>query len=221
MVLHRPIECTPLTRTCRVKCATIVICDELFGQQARIRVWRTLLAEDMVEDSQLWERIRRGEPQAFDTFYREMGPRLLRYLRQIVGNRQAAEDVMQETFTQIWRRPNGFMPERGSLRAYLFGVGRKRTAEWWRNSESADSNTLEEGTECKAEAASLVGDAFHRLPEDQRSLLWLREVEGQSYAELAQILGIPVGTVRSRLFTAREELRKVWRSTPPGRREGA
>ena len=80
---------------------------------------------------------------------------------------------------------------------------------------------IEESSECKAETASLVDDAIQRLPEDQRSLLWLREVEGQSYAELAQILDIPVGTVRSRLFTAREELRKVWRSTPQARREGA
>jgi RNA polymerase sigma-70 factor (ECF subfamily) len=59
-----------------------------------------------------------------------------------------------------------------------------------------------------------VGDAFGRLPEDQRTLLWLREVEGQSYAELAEILGIPIGTVRSRLFAAREELRKVWHASP-------
>jgi RNA polymerase sigma-70 factor (ECF subfamily) len=174
----------------------------------------------MVEDSQLWEGIRRREPQAFDALYREMGPRLLRYLRQVVGNKQAAEDVMQETFTQMWRSPNGFMPERGTLRAYLFGAGRKRAAEWWRKSESADSNIPEEGTKCNAETASLVDNALQRLPEGQRSLLWLREVEGQSYAELAQILEIPVGTVRSRLFTAREELRKVWCSTPPARREG-
>jgi DNA-directed RNA polymerase specialized sigma24 family protein len=52
-----------------------------------------------------------------------------------------------------------------------------------------------------------------RLPEDQRSLLWLREVEGRSYAELAEILEIPVGTVRSRLFAAREALRKIWHGT--------
>lgn len=175
----------------------------------------------MVEDSQLWERIRGRDPQAFDVLYREMGPRLLRYLRRIVGNRQAAEDVMQETFIRMWRSPNGFMPERGALRAYLFGVGRKRAVEWWRNSESANRNLLEERTDGKAETAALVDDAFQRLPEDQRSLLWLREVEGQSYAELAQILEIPVGTVRSRLFAAREELRKVWWSTPPARREGA
>jgi RNA polymerase sigma-70 factor (ECF subfamily) len=55
-----------------------------------------------------------------------------------------------------------------------------------------------------------MGDALNRLPEEQRTLLWLREVEGLSYAELALNLEIPVGTVRSRLFAAREALRKIW-----------
>jgi RNA polymerase sigma-70 factor (ECF subfamily) len=57
-----------------------------------------------------------------------------------------------------------------------------------------------------------MSDALDRLPEEQRLLLWLREVEGQSYAELAEILSIPVGTVRSRLFAAREALRRIWKS---------
>lgn len=56
----------------------------------------------------------------------------------------------------------------------------------------------------------MIGDALARLPEQQRMLLWLREVEGQSYEELANILEIPVGTVRSRLFAAREALRRIW-----------
>jgi len=154
-------------------------------------------------------------------FYREMGPHLQGFLRQIVGDRQAAEDVMQETFTQMWRSPNGFMPERGTLRAYLFGVARKCAAEWWRKRGSVDGNPIEEPVECKIEIASLVGDALQRLPEEQRSLLWLREVEGQSYTELAQILEVPVGTVRSRLFTAREELRIVWHATRRVKKEGA
>jgi RNA polymerase sigma-70 factor (ECF subfamily) len=136
------------------------------------------------------------------------------YLRQVVGNRQAAEDVMQEAFSHMWRSPNGFTPERGTLRAYLFGVARRRAAEWWRNRRSADRNVVEERIECKTETESLVGDVFRQLPEEQQTLLWLREVEGQSYAELAQVLDIPVGTVRSRLFSAREGLRKVWHSKP-------
>ena len=57
---------------------------------------------------------------------------------------------------------------------------------------------------------SIVHDVLARLGEEQRMLLWLREVEGHSYAELAEILEIPLGTVRSRLSAAREALRKIW-----------
>jgi RNA polymerase sigma-70 factor, ECF subfamily len=165
-------------------------------------------------DHELWERIRRGDDEAFDAFYREQGPRLRAFLRQVLGDPQGAEDVMQETFTQIWRRPNGFAPERGSLRGYLFGAGRKRAADWWRKQGATAPASPVETASRPTETTSLVGEAFGHLPEDQRTLLWLREVEGQSYAELAEILGIPIGTVRSRLFAAREELRKVWHATP-------
>jgi RNA polymerase sigma-70 factor, ECF subfamily len=173
----------------------------------------------LADDSELWERICRGDAGAFDAFYREQGPRLRAFLRQVLGDAQAAEDVMQETFTQIWQRPNGFAPERGTLRAYLFGAGRKRAADWWRRRRERIADSNAESTSCKTETTSLVGDAFGRLGEDQRALLWLREVEGHSYAELAEILGIPVGTVRSRLFTAREELRRVWHATPEAKAE--
>ena len=122
---------------------------------------------------------------------------------------------MQETFAQIWKRPNGFQPERGTLRAYLFGAARKRAAEWWRKKgrENGSATSAERFAACSTETESLVGEALQRLPEEQRTLLWLREVEGQSYAELAAVLDIPVGTVRSRLFAAREELRRVWNGT--------
>jgi RNA polymerase sigma-70 factor, ECF subfamily len=137
-------------------------------------------------------------------------------LRQIVGNAQTAEDVMQETFTQIWRTPNGFRPEQGTLRGYLFGIGRKRAAEWWRKRTRTPDEQGEKRGEESAEGAahfSAIGDAFARLAEEQRSLLWLREVEGLSYAEPAEILQIPVGTVKSRLFAAREGLRRIWHSS--------
>ena len=169
----------------------------------------------MADDRDQWERIRGRDASAFEAFYRDNAGRLCAYLRQIVGNGQA-EDMMQETFTQIWKSPNGFRPELGPLRAYLFGVGRKRAAEWWRKQSRVPDVRSGEGQGESAEGTasfSAVRDAFGRLAEEQRSLLWLREVEGQSYAELAAILEIPVGTVKSRLFAAREELRRVWRSS--------
>lgn len=164
----------------------------------------------MFDEPELWKKISDSDVEAFDSWYRETAPRLLAFLRHLLGNEQAAEDVMQETFTQIWRRPFGFNPERGTLRAYLFGVARKQAAEWSRKRKPADALAFDPSTPCHIEDASIFAEAFDRLSPEQRTLLWLREVEGQSYAELAGILEIPIGTVRSRLFAAREALRALW-----------
>jgi RNA polymerase sigma-70 factor (ECF subfamily) len=194
----------------------------------------------MSEKHELWEQIHRGDAKAFDTFYAESAARLQRFLRQLVGTSQAAEDISHETFLRFWRRPSQYRPEKGSPQAYLFGIARKRAAEWWRQRKPEDvgtslSRVLDDAdaipdaafnatltanqsiavSGTTVEDCSLIGDAFSRLEPDQRALLWLREVEGQSYAELAGILDIPVGTVRSRLHAAREELRRIWHSAPP------
>jgi RNA polymerase sigma-70 factor (ECF subfamily) len=164
-------------------------------------------------EEKLWKRISEGDAAAFDAFYRENASRLVRFFRHMVGSLSAAEDLMQETFVQIWKRPRGFDPERGSLSAYLFGVARKQAAEWWRRQKLADALDEADAVGGSMEVSSIVGDAFRRLPEEQRILLWLREVEGQSYVELAEIFDVPVGTVRSRLFAAREALRRIWHGT--------
>ena len=172
--------------------------------------WRNPLADDR----EVWEKIVRQDPVAFDAFYKESAPRLHAFLWTFVGDRQAAEDLVQETFIHLWTRPNGYQPERGALRAYLFGIGRKRAAEWWRQQKPADELPDKDPGTCGTEKGLLVMDALRSLPQEQRTLLWLREVEGQSYAELATILDIPIGTVRSRLFSAREALRRVWQVAP-------
>ncbi|HET6843369.1 MAG TPA: RNA polymerase sigma factor [Candidatus Angelobacter sp.] len=190
----------------------------------------------MSEKHELWEQIHRGDAKAFDTFYAESAARLQRFLRQLVGSPQVAEDISHETFLRFWRRPSEYCPEKGSPQAYLFGIARKRAAEWWRQRKPEEldkplSRVLDDGdaiadatlnanqniavSGATVEDCSLIGDAFSRLEPDQRALLWLREVEGQSYAEMAGILDIPVGTVRSRLHAARAELRRIWHSAPP------
>src|ERR1700686_2516915 len=200
---------TAQAATSEIAAAFFLSQDELFDRQTRITEWRSRLADDR----EISKRISQGDADSFDAFYRENAPRLQVFLRQIIGNPQAAEDIVQETFTQIWNRPNGFQPERAPLRAYLYGIGRKRAADWWRKQRPSNQASEDQVSVCQAETVSIVGDAFRRLAAEQRTLLWLREVEGQSYAELAVILEIPVGTVRSRLFAAREALRKVWLST--------
>ena len=158
----------------------------------------------------LWEGIRRKDASAFEALYRTYIAGLQGFLKQLLDDRQAAEDVTQETFASIWQHPNGYDSERGTLRSYVFGAGRKRAAEWWRKQKPQSHSTAEPVEVCRAKTQSLTGNAFSKLPAEQRTMLWLREVEGQSYAELAEILGIPGGTVRPRLFAARKALRQVW-----------
>ena len=183
--------------------------DEPFDRETRITEWRSRLADDR----EIWKKISQGDADSFDTLYRENAPRLLLFVRRVIGDPQAAEDVVQEMFTQIWNRPNGFQPERGTLLAYLYGIAGKRAADWWRKQGPSDRASEDQVSVCQTETVSIVGDAFRRLPEEQRKLLWLREVEGRSYAEIAVILEIPVGTVKSRLFAAREALRRIWLNT--------
>lgn len=126
---------------------------------------------------------------------------------------------MQEAFLQIWKRPDGYDPDRGTLQQYIYGIARKRLAQARRKSPpvaaSADLERVNPAREPYENAASgdlsaAVRDGPMRLDTEERGLLWLREVEGYSYAELAEILGVPLGTVKSRIFSARESLREIW-----------
>ena len=171
-----------------------------------------------MNEQELWKRIVAGDAQAFTAFYQATAPRLMVFLQRIVGTREAAEDVAQETYTGLWRRPGGYRPEHGSVRGYLFGAGRRRALDWWRHYRPETSKLIETLEIGQMETRSLLLDALDQLPEEQRTLLWLREVEGLSYGELASTLEIPLGTVRSRLFKAREALRQVWSGEDKGAR---
>ena len=123
-------------------------------------------------------------------------------------DRSAADDLTQETFLHLWRRPSAFNPVCGSIKAYLLGIARKKAAGWWRRNRP---HLPEPPATARAETEPVaIRQALEQLPADLRTVLWLREVEGYSYDELAKILKIPTGTVRSRLHSARQQLRKIW-----------
>ena len=157
-----------------------------------------------------WNPVRGQDREAFERFYREHSVRLLSFLRHSLGDSKAAEDISQEVFLQLWQHPNGFNPSRGSLKAYLFGVAAKRAANWWRHRPPESASRTERPVRT-GDAPVLITDALERVDPNARSLLWLREVEGYSYQELAEMLDIPIGTLKSRLFTAREQLRRIWK----------
>jgi RNA polymerase sigma-70 factor, ECF subfamily len=162
------------------------------------------------DDQESWNSLRAGNPEAFERFYRRHAARLQNFLRRCLGDAKAAEDIAQEAFLQLWQRPNGFNPARGTLKTYLFGIAAKRAADWWRH-RPPESPSPPESRVRQGDPPVLVADALERLDPESRSLLWLREVEGYSYQELAEMLAIPLGTVKSRLFAAREQLRRIWK----------
>lgn len=160
-------------------------------------------------NSTSWNWLRAGDREAFERFYQDHAAALQKFLRRSLGDPKAAEDIAQDAFLQLWQRPNGFNPDRGSPRAYLFGIAARRAADWWRRRPS-DSTPQPARPDRQHNLFLLLEDALDQVDAEKRTLLWLREVEGYSYQELAEMLAIPVGTVRSRLFAAREQLRRVW-----------
>ena len=182
----------------------------------------------MADDKSLWERICAGEQAAFEALFREFAPRLRGFLRVYSGGHLEIDDILQETLLQIWKRPSGYDPERGTLRQYLYGIARKRLAQKRRESaqiaverdfDRLDETRLRAGNR-ESDISLAMREGLMQLDANDRALLWLREIEGYSYAELAEILQVPLGTVKSRLFAARENLRKIWTCKPSISGEG-
>lgn len=141
-------------------------------------------------------------------------PRLRRYARALVGERAAADDLVQDTLERAWSKLHLY--RRGTdLRAWLFTVMHNVHVNKLRAARPTDP--LDEGMPELAQRAVqadalLVRDldrAIGRLPADQRAVLLLVTLEEMSYEEVARTLGIPIGTVMSRLSRAREKLRAM------------
>ncbi len=144
----------------------------------------------------------------------ELIPRLRRYARALVGDRASADDLVQDTLERAWAKLHLY--RRGTdLRAWLFTVMHNVHVNKVRATRVTD--TLEDELPELAQRASqgdalLVRDldrAIARLPTEQRSVLLLVTLEEMSYEEVSHALGIPIGTVMSRLSRAREKLRTM------------
>ena len=149
----------------------------------------------------------------------ELIPRLRRYARALVGDRATADDLVQDTLERAWAKLHLY--RRGTdLRAWLFTVMHNVHVNRVRASRVTD--TLEDEMPELAQRAS-QGDALlvrdldrgiSRLPAEQRAVLLLVTLEEMSYEQVARTLGIPIGTVMSRLSRAREKLRAMMLGQP-------
>lgn len=143
-----------------------------------------------------------------EQLYREMGPALLAYFRRQPGLAGSAEDLLQDTFVRAIR---GFERLQVSVspRAYLFGIARHVSLDALRSRQTLALLTEPAAPDAAPEDARLdsMRAAIAQLPEPQRETLLLRLAHELSYEEIAEALGIPVGTVRSRLHHALNQLR--------------
>jgi RNA polymerase sigma factor (sigma-70 family) len=144
----------------------------------------------------------------------ELIPRLRRYARALVGDRASADDLVQDTLERAWAKLHLY--RRGTdLRAWLFTVMHNvhvNKVRATRVTDTLDDELPELAQRASQGDALLVRDldrAIARLPAEQRAVLLLVTLEEMSYEEVARALGIPIGTVMSRLSRAREKLRMM------------
>jgi RNA polymerase sigma-70 factor, ECF subfamily len=148
-----------------------------------------------------------------DAFHRRKDV-VYRFAYRMTGDGSVAEDVAQDCFAALWRKPEGFDPERGALRAYLLGVARNLVFQRWRRERPHevldDETSICPPFDVEAFArGEAVRKAVLMLPPLQRETLVLAEYEGMSLEEIAKTTATELAAVKSRLHRARQNLRRM------------
>jgi RNA polymerase sigma-70 factor (ECF subfamily) len=177
-------------------------------------------------DQQLVERVQRGDKRAFDLLVEKYQRKLARLLSRLIRDPGEVEDVTQEAFIKAYRALPSFRGDSAfytwlyriginTAKNYLVAMGRRAPTSTDVEAEEAegleggellrDINTPESLLLTK-EIGNTVNAAIESLPEELRSAIQLRELEGMSYEEIAKLMDCPIGTVRSRIFRAREAI---------------
>jgi RNA polymerase sigma-70 factor (ECF subfamily) len=189
-------------------------------------------------DEELLTRFCKGQTEAFGCLVRRYERELYGYLRRYLGDASLAEDVFQNTFLQVYVKSGQYEPGR-PVRPWLYTIATNQAIDALRRNgrhqalsldqyreEAADGDlhSLVETLESQGpgpidsaqgkERREQIRASVDRLPDFLRQVLLLAYYQGLKYREIADILGIPVGTVKSRLHAALVKLQEVWGETP-------
>ncbi|GAB3625242.1 RNA polymerase sigma factor RpoE [Pandoraea terrae] len=192
-------------------------------------------------DQALVERVQKGDKAAFELLVAKYHRKIIRLVSRLVRDAAEVEDVTQEAFIKAYRALPQFRGESAfytwlyriavnTAKNHLATQGRRAPTSTDANAEEAetfaeadqlrDINTPESMLMSK-QIAQTVNAAMEALPDELRTAITLREIEGLSYEEIAEAMGCPIGTVRSRIFRAREAIASRLRpllDTPDGKR---
>src|SRR5436305_14327869 len=165
--------------------------------------------------------VKRGDARAFEAVYDRHASAAFSLAYRIAGNRSVAEDIVQEAFRAVWRSAVRYQPERGNLRSWLLSVVHNRAIDWLRRSVSQDRGRVDaEGIEerkaapeltdaeaFRREEAQTVRAAMERLPADQLRVVELAYFGGFTHSQIAEMLSMPLGTVKGRMRLALDKMR--------------
>jgi RNA polymerase sigma-70 factor (ECF subfamily) len=167
-----------------------------------------------------------GDDSALAAVYDRYAGLVFGLARRVTGDEEAAREVTQDVFTMLWQQPDKVDLSRGTLKSYLGVVGHRRAVDVVRRVSrrarvegglaapspvvGADAPVIEEDT--RAWQSHQLSSLIRCLPEEERSALVLAYYEGHTYREVADMLGIPEGTAKSRLRRALSRLRDVLKS---------
>ncbi|MHB8455390.1 MAG: RNA polymerase sigma factor RpoE [Acidiferrobacterales bacterium] len=176
-------------------------------------------------DQELVVRVQKGDKSAFDLLVRKYQHRIAKLVSRYVSDRTEVEDVTQEAFIKAYRAIRGFRGDSAfytwlyriainTAKNYLVSQGRRPPAS---DMETEEAELTEAGSSLRDattperqlladEIARTVERVIGSLPEDLRTAITLREIDGLSYDEIAEVMDCPIGTVRSRIFRAREAI---------------
>jgi RNA polymerase sigma-70 factor, ECF subfamily len=172
-------------------------------------------------DEEAMQLVADGNPRAFELIYDRHGGAAFSLSYRMVGNRVTAEDITQEAFLSIWRSRLRYEPARGSVRTWVLGIVHHRGVDALRRHTVHDRRRAGmEGVEERLEAperteveaarrqeARSVRDALEALPEDQSKVIELAYFGGFSHSQIADMLEMPLGTVKGRMRLGLEKLR--------------
>ena len=174
-------------------------------------------------DEELMPLVQRGDPRAFELLYDRHGGAAFSLAYRMVGNRVTAEDITQEAFLSIWRSRQRYESARGSVRTWVLGIVHHRTIDALRRNLVHDRRRTDaEGVEEREQAPELtdveavrrdeartVRTALDALPEEQTRVIRLAYFGGFTHTEIADMLEMPVGTVKGRMRLGLDKMRRA------------
>ena len=166
----------------------------------------------MLSDQALVKRVAREDDEAFRSLYDRYADRVFRYAITLLRNQHLAEEAAQETMVAVWKSAGRF-EGRSKVSTWIFGIARNKAFDLARREKRGD-RTPEINLVSPDPAPALLKEeqvtgALGTLPEAQREVVYLTFYEGLSYGEISRLLGIPEGTVKSRMFHAKRKLVEV------------